>query len=135
MHRFLWTLLAALILTACATGRPETIVLRQTVDGLTMTLEKPREIVALQDYEMVITLSDAAGKPVDGASVYLDLTMPGMTMGVNQPLADSRGGGRYTVHAVFSMEGNWRTVVHASVAGEEYVAGFDHPVSLPSAER
>lgn len=132
MHRIL-VLLTALALAACAAGAPQTVALQQTVDGLTVTLEKPAEIVALQDYELVVALADAQGRPVDGASVYFDLEMPGMVMGVNQPLAEPLGGGRYRVRAVFSMDGTWHTVVHASLAGKEYVARFDHPVA-PAAQ-
>jgi nitrogen fixation protein FixH len=107
-------------------------VLRQTADGLTITLEKPTAPVALRDYELVVSLADAQGQPVDGASVYLDLTMPGMVMGVNQPLAEPLGNGRYRVRTAYSMDGNWRTTVHASVNGKEHVANFDHPVELPN---
>jgi hypothetical protein len=131
IHRLLITLFAALAFAACALGGPERVTLQQTVDGLTVTLEKPRELVALQGYELLITLADAQGRPVDGASVYLDQQMSGMVMGVNQPIAEPLGGGRYRVRAVFSMEGDWRTVVHATVDGTEYVAGFDYPVTLP----
>ena len=128
MHRIV-LLIAILALAACAVGAPPTVALQQTVDGLTVTLEKPAEIVALQDYELVVSLADAQGRPVDGASVYFDLAMPGMVMGVNQPLAEPLGGGRYRVRAVFSMDGSWRTTVHATVDSQDYAAGFDHLVA------
>ncbi|HWQ13078.1 MAG TPA: FixH family protein [Roseiflexaceae bacterium] len=128
MRCYLLILLATL--TACA-GQPQYVALRQTVDGLTVTLERPREVVALQDHEVFVTLADAQGRPVDDATVYLDQSMPGMVMGVNQPIAEGLGGGRYRVSTVYAMEGNWRVVVHARVGGKEYVAGFDYPVALP----
>jgi hypothetical protein len=120
-----------LLATGCA-GRQQYVAQSQTVDGLTITLEQPRELIALQDYELFVTLADAEGAPVDGASVYLDLTMTGMTMGVNQPLADPLGGGRYRVRTVHSMEGDWLVTVHARVAGRDYAAVFEYPVALPS---
>lgn len=128
MHRLILLLAAALALAACA-GAPQTIAQRQVVDGLTVTLERPAEIVTLRDYELTVTLSDAEGRPVDGASVYLDLVMPGMVMGVNQPIADALGGGKYRVRTAFSMDGDWQTQVHIRADGREYVAGFDHPVA------
>lgn len=127
MHRLL-ILIAALLLAACTTAVSQTVALRQAVEGFSITLEKPSELVALRNYELLVSLADAEGKPVDGASVYLDLTMSGMVMGVNQPSAEPLGNGRYGVRTAFSMDGNWRTTVHANVAGKEYVAGFDHPV-------
>ncbi len=36
------------------------------------------------------------GRPVSGADVALDLTMPGMIMGTNNPLLTAGKGGRYT---------------------------------------
>jgi nitrogen fixation protein FixH len=130
MYRFLIAWIALLMLAACATAGPQTVVLRQTVDDLTVVLEKPTELVALRDYELVVSLADAQGQPLDGASVYLDLTMPGMTMGVNQPFAEPLGNGRYRVRTAYSMEGNWRTTVHVSVNDKEHVANFDHPVDV-----
>lgn len=127
--RLLLLLAAAVALAACAAGAPQTIAQRQVVDGLAVTLERPAQTVALRDTEITVTLADAAGQPVDGASVYLDQVMPGMVMGVNQPIADALGGGRYRVRTTFSMDGNWQTQVHIRAGGKEYVAGFEHPVA------
>lgn len=119
-------------LAACDGGaRPGYTTRQQTVEGLTITLEQPQEVEILKDYEIFVTLTDAAGHPVDGASVFLDLTMPAMPMGANQPLAEPLGQGRYRVKGVFTMEGDWQVSVHANVAGKEYVARFDQRARLP----
>ncbi len=131
MCRTISLLLAALLLAACGAGRPETLTRSQTVDGLTIAVEQPQQVVALQDYDLIVTLTDAQGNPVDGASVYLDLSMPGMTMGTNQPIADPLGDGRYRVRTVYSMEGDWLIAVHARTGGKEHVATFDLSVELP----
>lgn len=122
----------SLVLVACGgSARPGYTSQQQTVDGLTITLERPRQVEILKEYEFFVTLADAQGRPVDGATVYADLVMPAMPMGANQPLADPLGDGEYRVKGVFTMEGNWGITVHATVAGNDRAATFEQPVALP----
>ena len=120
-------LLLLFILSACG-GQPS-VTSQQTVDDLTIALQRPQQIALLQDYEFTITLTDAAGKPVDGATLFIEQDMPTMKMQSNQPLGEPLGGGKYRVKGVFTMEGNWRVIVHASVAGKDYAATFDQVVT------
>lgn len=126
-RRGLLVLLAALALAGC--GGPATTTQRQTVEGLTVAIERPQQAVLLQSYDLTVTLTDAAGAPVEGAKVYLDMAMPAMPMGQNQPLAEPLGGGRYRVQAIFNMIGDWSVRVNASVGGKRYVANFDQIVT------
>ena len=119
-------ILAAVLCAAC--GQPAGMRQSQTVDGLTITFEHPRELPINREQEMTITLTDASGKPVDGAIVALDLLMPAMPMGQNKPLADPLGGGRYRVRAAYSMLGDWKTTVRATINGKTYEAAFDQLV-------
>ncbi|HEU5099954.1 MAG TPA: FixH family protein [Roseiflexaceae bacterium] len=127
----LW-LLMGLLLGCGPSGRAGYTSQQQTVDGLTITLERPQQIAVLQDYEFFVTLADAAGKRVDGATVYLEQDMPGMTMSSNQPLGDALGNGQYRIKGVFTMDGAWRVVIHAGVAGKDYAATFDQAVTPQS---
>ena len=121
-----------ILLVACGgNARPGYVAQQQTVDGLTITLERPQEVEILKEYELFVMLADAQGKPVDGATVFADLVMPAMPMGSNQPLADPLGKGNYHIKGAFTMEGDWRLAIHAMVAGKDYVATFDQPVKLP----
>lgn len=118
-----------LVLTACGGGLPSGYTTQQqTVDGLTITLERPQKAELLKDYDLYVSLTDANNKPIDGAQVSLDMLMPAMPMGSNKPLADSLGNGRYGVKTIFSMEGDWRVTVQARVSGKAYTATFDQPV-------
>lgn len=128
--RALWLLLAALALAAC--GGPATTTQRQTVEGLTVALERPQQAALLQSYDLTVALTDAAGAPVEGAQVFLDMAMPSMPMGQNQPLAEPLGGGRYRAQAVFNMIGDWTVRVNATVGGKRYVANFDQIVTEAS---
>jgi nitrogen fixation protein FixH len=120
-------LLALCALAGCGSA-PAATTQRQTVDGLTVALEQPREAVLLKNYDLTITLTDSAGAPVEGAKVSLDMAMPSMPMGQNQPIADPLGGGRYRAQALFNMIGDWTVRVHVSAGGRSYVAIFDQLV-------
>ncbi|KPV51063.1 hypothetical protein SE17_23350 [Kouleothrix aurantiaca] len=122
-------LLATLALAACAGNRPGYATDTQVVDGLTFALERPSSITPLQDYELTLTLSDGAGKPLDGAIVFLEQDMPGMPMGSTQPLGEPLGSGKYRIKGVFTMDGKWILKIHATVAGQDHVASFEQVVS------
>ena len=117
-------------LAGCGTGsgRAGYTSQQQTSDGMAITLERPQQIAILQDVEYVVTLADASGKRVDGATVYLEQDMPTMKMGSNQPLGEPLGNGQYRLKNVFTMDGAWVVIVHASVGGKDYAASFDQQV-------
>ncbi len=118
-----------IVLAAC--GATPTIVEQRVVDGLTITLERPAQPVALRDYEFVAKITDTGKQPVEATLVYFDFTMPQMEMGVHQPIADRLGPGTYGVRTLYSMEGDWRITVVATIDGRDIRAWFDHPVLPP----
>jgi hypothetical protein len=121
-------LIAALAACGIGGGRAGYTSQQQTVDGITITLERPQQITILQDFEALVTLADASGKRIDGATVYLEQDMPAMKMTSNQPLGEPLGNGQYRLKSVFTMDGAWVMLVHASIAGKEYAASFDQQV-------
>ena len=118
-------LITALAGCGSGSGRAGYTSQQQTIDGMTITLERPQQIAILQDFESIVTLADASGKRVDNAKVYLEQDMPTMKMSSNQPLGEPLGNGQYRLKSVFTMDGAWLVVVHARVAGKEYAASFD----------
>lgn len=126
----LGALVLVLALAACGDSSlpPGYTSQQQTVDGISFTLERPQQADLLKDYELFVVLKDAAGKPIDGATVFLDMAMPSMPMPPQQPIADSLGNGRYRARNAFTMQGDWQVLVHATIAGKEYTATFDQPV-------
>jgi hypothetical protein len=120
-----------MLLAACGSGgRAGYTLQQQTINGITITLERPQQIAVLQDFEAFVTLADASGTRIDGATVYLEQDMPAMKMGSNQPLGEPLGNGQYRLKSVFTMDGAWVVVVHASIAGKQYAASFDQQVTL-----
>ena len=115
-------------LTACLSSTPGYATQQQSVDGIAITLERPQQAELLKDYELFVTLKDASGAAIDGATVFVEMSMPSMPMPPQQPIADGLGGGRYRLKNAFTMEGDWKVDVHATIAGKEHIATFDQPV-------
>lgn len=65
--------------------------------------------------DLHITLTDAAGVPLDDATVIVVAEMPGMKDGPVQTGARADGAGRYVAHVVFPMGGAY--AVQVSVTG------------------
>jgi nitrogen fixation protein FixH len=100
------------------------ITQRQTVDRLTIAIEAPERPQLLIEQEVVVTLTNPEGRPVEGAEVWLALIMPTMQMSPNEPDATAEGGGRYRAKTLFTMSGTWEVEVHATVQGQEHIATF-----------
>lgn len=96
---------------------------QQVVDGLTIRLETPATVRVNHQAALVVTLTDAEGRPVAG-DVYLDLVMPAHPMGSNQPLATASAAGVYQAASAFTMDGDWTATVVATVHGAAHRAAF-----------
>lgn len=108
MIRCLTVLSLLLILFGCTAAVPaETL----SVDGLQVTLTSPDNQTMNRAVDFTVDVRDAAGQPVDDASVYLDMDMPAMPMGVTRPVAEWRGDGRYTAMTAYTMAGLWEITV------------------------
>jgi hypothetical protein len=69
--------------------------LKETGDGMTVEFDiQPKPVVALSELTFIVNLT-RGGMPVTDASVVLDLSMPGMFMGKNQPILKHAKNGRY----------------------------------------
>jgi len=125
--------LVLVLLSGCSgtasSATRETMTQKQQVDRMVIALEAPAKPRLLTQEDVVVTLTDTAGKPVDGAQVWLGLVMPTMQHSPNEPDAASAGQGRYTARTLFTMAGTWNIEVHATVQGQEYIAIFHAPVA------
>jgi hypothetical protein len=128
--------LCALLLCLGACGRelpalaPDQVRAQQTVDGLTVTLDTARDPRVNEAQRFSITLTDRAGRPVDGADIYLDLEMAMICLGA-KPVAEPQGAGQYWARSVYPMAGDWEvTVVVEDQVGERR-ATFAIPVAEP----
>jgi hypothetical protein len=84
------------------------------------------ELVTMTVIPFRLLISDAAGKPVTGARVSCDLTMPSMSMPENRPQMTERDGA-YTGEMVLTCTmGDWRATCSAEDAkGQRQTMIFD----------
>lgn len=128
MHRFVWMIVCMALVSCGRAASPAIARATHTVNGITIVLEShPRPVMAMPQTWTVI-LTDAAGTPIDGADVYLDLIMPGMPMGQQKPLALPAGSGRYVATGAYTMDETWEVIVHAEIDRVDYPASFLIPV-------
>jgi hypothetical protein len=72
------------------------------------------------DVELVLTITDANGSPIEGAKVDVSADHTDMSgMGMSG-LATEQGDGKYSIKANFSMSGNWKLTVYVRKDGLDY---------------
>lgn len=86
-------------------------------DGLAISLTTvPNPPARLEGTAFEISVRDAAGNPVLGARVSLELRMRAHSMPENQPRVQERGAGRYVAAGAFGMGGEWLAAVEVVLA-------------------
>lgn len=111
--------------TSAAPAQEGNSVQTQTVNGINIALDAPATPRLLQAVVLGVTLSDSEQKPIEGADVYFDLTMPEMPMGSNKPVASEEEPGVYSAQALFNMTGKWHVTVHVDHNGTTTEALFE----------
>jgi len=72
------------------------------------------------DLELVFTITDADGNPLEGATVDVSADHTDMTgMGMSG-VATDQGGGKYSIQANFPMSGKWKLTVYVRKDGLDY---------------
>lgn len=84
----------------------------------------PYPPVALKETVMTATIADDNDKPLTGADVVFDLSMPSMYHGENRPAAKETGPGVYTAKGIFTMGGKWLVKVEVKAQGIDVIREF-----------
>jgi hypothetical protein len=100
----------------------------RTGDGMTIEFEiQPKPVAAMTESTLVVTVT-RNGLPIADASVHLDLSMPHMFMGKNQPsikhIKDGRYEGKGVITQCASGRKTWQADVAVGSAGKSTVAAF-----------
>ena len=104
---------------------PENIAM-QEAGGLIISLAlDPYPPVVAKPNKFEITLTDGTGQAINGATVSLDLTMPGMYMPPNSLNLKSSGDGKYSATGLFTMRGPWRMEAILTIGGKTQSVFFD----------
>lgn len=127
------SILLALSLSACAASAlpplaDGTVRAQQVREGLTFTLDSQAAPKMNTTQHLRITLLDADGRPVEGASIYFDLEMNMLCLSGSKPVANAVGRGGYEVDVVYVMAGDWKVTAVADLGDRELRVTF--PISV-----
>lgn len=114
--------LVGMACSGCAGPAPQAGLRQaQTRGSCTATLViRPYPPLTMQKTILGLQLTDDGGRPISGAEVSYDLTMPDcVAMPVNRPRAAERPEGAYEATAIFTMAGYWQARVQVSEAGDD----------------
>lgn len=78
---------------------------------------QPQPPKAREKAALALTLTDAQGRPVEGATIRATVNMRTMDMGAAHPTFQDLGGGRYAGEVTFSMPGPWRLTLTIAAHG------------------
>lgn len=111
--------LMSVLLAACGAGAPTPAPSNAGKPVNIAVTTNPNPPV-MGDVELIFTLTDANGNPIEGAVVDVSADHTDMSgMGMSGA-ATEQGGGRYAIKANFSMSGNWKLTVFVRKDGLEY---------------
>ena len=103
-------LVLPLLLTAC--GGSATPAAENSSKPVNIKVESKPSPASVGDAELIFTITDPSGKPVEGATVDVAADHTDMSgMGMNGTATD-QGFGKYSINANFSMSGNWKLTVY-----------------------
>lgn len=118
--------LSSILLAAC--GSAATPADATSAKPVNIKVESNPNPAMMGDAELVFTLTDADGDPIEGAKVDVSADHTDMTdMGMSGAATD-QGGGRYSINANFQHSGNWKLTVYVRKDGLDYKEDIDFTV-------
>lgn len=110
-------MLISVLLAACGSAQTPAPISSKPVNIKVETSPNPP---MMGDIELILTVTDANGNPIEGATVDVSadhIDMTGMDM---SGAATEQGDGKYAINANFSMSGNWELKVYVRKEGLDY---------------
>ena len=112
--------LASVLLAACGGGAAPAADVTTEEKPVNIQVETSPSPAMMGDVELIFTITDANGSPIEGATVDVSVDHTDMTgMGMSG-VATDQGGGRYSINANFSMSGNWKLTVYVRKDGLDF---------------
>ena len=116
----------SVLLAACGSAAaPTEAGLSNPVNIVLSTNPNP---AAVGDIELIFTITDADGNPIEGAKVDVSADHPAMAGTGMSGLAVEQGGGKYSIKANFSDPGDWKLTVYVRKGELDYKEEFEFPV-------
>jgi len=110
-------MLISILLAACGSAATPATISSKPVN---MKVETSPNPPMMGDIELILTLTDANGNPIEGATVDVSADHTDMTGMDMSGAATEQGGGKYAINANFSMSGNWKLKVYVRKEGLDY---------------
>src|SRR3972149_6156898 len=113
MRKFIFiSVLVGLSVLLAARGSAATPAPSTSSKPVNITVSSNPSPAITGDMELTLTVTDANGSPIEGATVDVSVDHTDMTgMGMSG-LASDQGGGKYAIKANFSDSGNWLLTVY-----------------------
>lgn len=121
---YLFVLLSVL-LSACGSGNAVTPAPQNSGKPVNIKVDTNPNPAAMGDIELRLNITDAGGKPIEGATVDVTATHTDMTGMDMSGAATEQGAGKYAINANFSMSGNWKLKVYVRKEGLDYSEEID----------
>jgi hypothetical protein len=120
------TLLVLLSVLLAACGSTAAPVDTTSTNQVNISVESNPNPAVMGDVELIFTITDTNGNPIEGAKVDVAADHTDMTgMGMNGGATD-QGGGKYSIKANFSMVGNWKLTVYVRKDDLNYKEDIDY---------
>lgn len=101
----------SIVLAACGSAAA-TPAADNSAKPVNIKVESQPSPASVGDAELIFTITDASGKPIEGATVDVAADHSDMSgMGMNGTATD-QGFGKYSINANFSMSGTWKLTVY-----------------------
>ncbi|HCR72305.1 MAG TPA: hypothetical protein DIW23_12730 [Anaerolineae bacterium] len=116
----------SILLAAC--GGNSTPVVDNNSVNINVTFETRPSPMMMGNGEVILTITDSNGNPIEGAVVDISMEHTGHNMGTMQGTATEQGNGRYAINAGFSMSGTWKLTVNVKKDDLNYTEEIEIPV-------
>lgn len=129
MRKFvLINLIVALSVLLAACGSATTPADTTSSKQVNIKLETNPAPAVKGDIELIFTITDASGAPIEGAKVDVAAEHPSMAgMGMSGQ-ATEQGGGKYSIKANFSDSGDWVLTIYVRKGELDYKEEIELPV-------
>ncbi len=121
-------MLVALSVLLAACGSAVTPAESPSTKQVNIKLETNPSPAMKGDVELMLTITDANGNPIEGAKVDVGADHPAMAgMGMSG-LAVEQGGGKYSIKANFSDAGDWALTIYVRKGELDYKEEIEFPI-------
>ena len=129
MRKFIFiSLLVALSVLLAACGSAATPANTTSSGQTNIKLETSPIPAVTGDVELIFTITDVSGAPIEGAKVDVNAEHPSMAgMGMSGQ-ATEQGGGNYSIKANFSDSGDWVVTIYVRKGELDYKEDIELPI-------